>query len=72
MGIALEHTMVLLLLLNTKCSKCCFVVVLCCVVLCCIQNHPDIQQNYDPKASADINDGDNDPMPRYEETNENK
>ncbi|RNA11015.1 pro convertase subtilisin kexin type 5 isoform X4 [Brachionus plicatilis] len=35
-------------------------------------DHPDIRQNYDPKASADINNHDDDPMPRYEETNENK
>ncbi|XP_064106409.1 furin-like protease 2 isoform X1 [Macrobrachium nipponense] len=27
-------------------------------------NHPDIAQNYDPKASTDINDSDPDPMPR--------
>lgn len=35
-------------------------------------DHPDIQQNYDPRASYDINGNDADPMPRYEETNENK
>ena len=35
-------------------------------------DHPDIHQNYDPKASTDINNHDDDPMPRYEETNENK
>lgn len=35
-------------------------------------DHPDIRQNYDPKASTDINGNDDDPMPRYEETNENK
>lgn len=27
-------------------------------------NHPDLAQNYDPLASTDINDNDNDPMPR--------
>ncbi|XP_063859924.1 furin-like protease 2 isoform X1 [Scylla paramamosain] len=27
-------------------------------------NHPDIAQNYDPSASTDINDNDNDPFPR--------
>jgi subtilisin family serine protease len=35
-------------------------------------DHPDIQQNYDSKASCDINGNDGDPMPRYDETNENK
>lgn len=35
-------------------------------------NHPDIFQNYDPKASADLNDNDDDPMPRYDLSNENK
>lgn len=35
-------------------------------------DHPDIQQNYDPKASDDINDNDSDPMPRYDDSNENK
>jgi hypothetical protein len=35
-------------------------------------NHPDLLQNYDPKASTDINGHDDDPMPRYDETNENK
>lgn len=35
-------------------------------------NHPDLQPNYDPQASTDINSHDDDPMPRYEETNENK
>ncbi len=34
--------------------------------------HPDIKENYDPKASYDINSNDNDPLPRYEATNENK
>ena len=27
-------------------------------------NHPDLKLNYDPKASSDINDNDNDPMPQ--------
>ncbi len=27
-------------------------------------DHPDLKQNYDPKASTDINDNDDDPMPR--------
>ncbi|CAF0745501.1 unnamed protein product [Brachionus calyciflorus] len=35
-------------------------------------DHPDILQNYDAKASTDINNHDDDPMPRYDETNENK
>lgn len=35
-------------------------------------NHPDIMQNYDPKASTDINSNDDDPMPRYDDSNENK
>lgn len=35
-------------------------------------NHTDIINNYDPKASYDFNDNDNDPMPRYDFTNENK
>lgn len=35
-------------------------------------NHPDIMLNYDPKASTDLNDNDDDPMPRYDETDENK
>ena len=34
--------------------------------------HPDIQQNYEAKASIDLNDNDEDPMPRYDITNENK
>lgn len=36
------------------------------------RDHPDIEQNYDPEASTDINGNDKDPMPRYEHTNENK
>lgn len=35
-------------------------------------NHPDIIENYDPRASFDFNDHDDDPMPRYDFTNENK
>ena len=27
-------------------------------------DHPDLVQNYDPKASTDINDNDDDPMPQ--------
>ena len=27
-------------------------------------NHPDLKQNYDPHASKDINDNDDDPMPQ--------
>ena len=30
-------------------------------------NHPDLKQNYDPHASKDINDGDDDPMPQVED-----
>ena len=36
------------------------------------RDHPDLMQNYDPKASYDANNNDNDPMPRYDPTNENK
>nr|CAB3264714.1 furin-like protease kpc-1 [Phallusia mammillata] len=36
------------------------------------KNHPDLVPNYDPLASRDINDGDNDPTPRYDPLNENK
>ncbi|XP_076443257.1 neuroendocrine convertase 1-like [Babylonia areolata] len=32
----------------------------------------DLKENYDPYASTDLNDGDADPTPRYEPTNENK
>ena len=28
-------------------------------------NHPDLKQNYDPLASKDINDNDDDTMPQY-------
>jgi subtilisin family serine protease len=34
--------------------------------------HPDIIQNYDSRASVDLNDNDMDPTPRYDETDENK
>lgn len=36
------------------------------------KNHTDIEANYDPKASTDLNDNDDDPQPRYDPTNENK
>ena len=29
------------------------------------KDHPDLIRNYDPLSSTDINDGDNDPNPRY-------
>lgn len=35
------------------------------------RTHPDFLQNYDSRASYDINDMDDDPMPRYDPTNEN-
>ncbi|OWF56741.1 neuroendocrine convertase 1-like [Mizuhopecten yessoensis] len=35
-------------------------------------NHPDLAQNYDPRASTDLNGNDDDPQPRYDPTNENK
>ncbi|KAF8367050.1 kpc-1 [Pristionchus pacificus] len=35
-------------------------------------NHPDIAPNYDRKASLDVNDRDEDPMPRYEYSDENR
>ena len=34
--------------------------------------HPDIKDNYDHMASYDINANDNDPIPRYDKTDENK
>ncbi|CAG5123637.1 unnamed protein product, partial [Candidula unifasciata] len=34
-------------------------------------NNTDLKNNYDPKASYDLNDHDNDPFPRYDPTNEN-
>ena len=36
------------------------------------KNHPDIRNNYDPEASYDVNDQDEDPQPRYESTDENR
>jgi len=35
------------------------------------KDHPDLQVNYDADASCDLNAHDEDPQPRYEETNEN-
>lgn len=35
-------------------------------------NHTDISNNYDPLASSDLNDNDDDPFPRYDPTDENK
>nr|XP_060611471.1 proprotein convertase subtilisin/kexin type 6 isoform X1 [Anolis sagrei ordinatus] len=36
------------------------------------KNHPDLVQNYDPRASYDVNGHDEDPTPRYDASNENK
>ncbi|KAI1889765.1 hypothetical protein AGOR_G00166300 [Albula goreensis] len=36
------------------------------------KNHPDLADNYDPKASYDVNDGDPDPQPRYTQLNDNR
>ncbi|XP_030045509.1 furin [Microcaecilia unicolor] len=36
------------------------------------QNHPDLQENYDPNASYDVNDQDPDPQPRYTQMNDNR
>lgn len=36
------------------------------------RTHPDISPNYDPDASYDVNDRDEDPTPRYEYTDENR
>ncbi|KAG5849098.1 hypothetical protein ANANG_G00106420 [Anguilla anguilla] len=36
------------------------------------KNHPDLADNYDPKASYDVNDGDTDPQPRYTQLNDNR
>ncbi|CAF1384320.1 unnamed protein product, partial [Didymodactylos carnosus] len=36
------------------------------------KDHPDLRDNYEPRASIDINDWDNDPQPRYLPTNDNK
>ncbi|TRY70805.1 hypothetical protein TCAL_01234 [Tigriopus californicus] len=35
-------------------------------------SHPDLKDNYDPKASIDFNDNDADPSPRYDPFNYNK
>ena len=34
--------------------------------------HEDLKANYDPEASADLNDDDRDPLPRYDFINSNK
>ncbi|MFT7819093.1 furin-1-like [Arapaima gigas] len=36
------------------------------------KNHPDLEKNYDPEASYDVNDGDPDPQPRYTQINDNR
>uniref|UniRef100_A0A0B7BDJ9 P/Homo B domain-containing protein n=1 Tax=Arion vulgaris TaxID=1028688 RepID=A0A0B7BDJ9_9EUPU len=36
------------------------------------RDHPDLSRNYDPFASYDVNSQDNDPMPRYDPSNENR
>uniref|UniRef100_A0A4W4GA07 P/Homo B domain-containing protein n=1 Tax=Electrophorus electricus TaxID=8005 RepID=A0A4W4GA07_ELEEL len=36
------------------------------------KNHPDLEHNYDPDASYDVNDGDPDPQPRYTQLNDNR
>uniref|UniRef100_A0A8C6YDG2 Tyrosine-protein kinase n=1 Tax=Naja naja TaxID=35670 RepID=A0A8C6YDG2_NAJNA len=36
------------------------------------KNHPDLEANYDPAASFDVNDQDPDPQPRYTQTNDNR
>uniref|UniRef100_A0A914XFY2 P/Homo B domain-containing protein n=1 Tax=Plectus sambesii TaxID=2011161 RepID=A0A914XFY2_9BILA len=36
------------------------------------RSHPDIMPNYDPLASFDVNDRDEDPTPRYDYTDENR
>uniref|UniRef100_A0A8C5S5W5 Furin, paired basic amino acid cleaving enzyme n=1 Tax=Laticauda laticaudata TaxID=8630 RepID=A0A8C5S5W5_LATLA len=36
------------------------------------KNHPDLEANYDPEASFDVNDQDPDPQPRYTQTNDNR
>ena len=36
------------------------------------KDHPDLKANYDPKASTDINDNDDNPNPRYDPTNFNR
>ncbi|XP_064311982.1 furin [Phalacrocorax carbo] len=36
------------------------------------KNHPDLESNYDPGASFDVNDQDPDPQPRYTQMNDNR
>nr|XP_060611444.1 furin [Anolis sagrei ordinatus]XP_060611445.1 furin [Anolis sagrei ordinatus]XP_060611446.1 furin [Anolis sagrei ordinatus] len=36
------------------------------------KNHPDLEANYDPAASYDVNDQDSDPQPRYTQMNDNR
>ncbi|XP_069758522.1 furin-like isoform X2 [Narcine bancroftii] len=36
------------------------------------KNHPDLEINYDPGASYDVNNNDPDPQPRYTQLNENR
>ncbi|XP_053897195.1 furin isoform X2 [Malaclemys terrapin pileata] len=36
------------------------------------KNHPDLEDNYDPGASFDVNDQDPDPQPRYTQMNDNR
>ena len=35
-------------------------------------DHPDLEANYDPQASYDVNNNDPDPQPRYDYTNQNR
>ena len=35
-------------------------------------NHPDLLANYNPKGSFDLNSNDDNPMPQYDENEENK
>ena len=36
------------------------------------RSHPDLQANYDPLASYDVNQNDNDPTPRYDMIDSNR
>ncbi len=36
------------------------------------RTHPDLAANYDPEASIDLNDNDDDPTPRYDLINSNR
>ncbi|XP_051739040.1 furin (paired basic amino acid cleaving enzyme) b isoform X1 [Ctenopharyngodon idella] len=36
------------------------------------KDHPDLERNYDPDASYDVNDRDPDPQPRYTQLNDNR